>query len=404
MPQNNITNTELVGRLLKSTYEIISRRTSESYASVIIRSSLENLVKRYEFLNYITIHAVQYKETFRAIDINEDIDKIPILEIGKAFSDFFKNISTQMGKGAGFYFLREIKEDLPFQYEEVIREYGLNLDYLQLEYTTTKKETLTINITNLDVLRFTFKAIFNILEGEIGRSKAYLSIDEIVKQIKVKHNVLNYINVNDIRYVKNTNIIGIDDNINALDPGQLGQAIQTFIQEANKVLGDKGGFTFIQKIKRQLNSDYLVKLENIGVDLDILEIGSETIVKNIFKTIIDIICEFSTLNYSIVMVEEVINNYSEKYPYLKAIKFDKDNYSEEIDWINITKDINEVRPAELGRGMQKIIESIVMSLGDDAGKNFINNFKKRVGKKKLVKIEEIGVNLHMIDLKKNLIG
>jgi hypothetical protein len=61
-----------------------------------------------------------------------------------------------------------------------------------------------------------------------------------------------------------------------------------------------------------------------------------------------------------------------------------------------------VRESELGRGLQKIMESLIKSLGDEAGHNFVEKFKKRLGKAYILRIEEIGVNLHMMELRQNL--
>jgi len=48
------------------------------------------------------------------------------------------------------------------------------------------------------------------------------------------------------------------------------------------------------------------------------------------------------------------------------------------------------------------VEDLTISLGEEAGENFIEIFKKRLGKAYVLRIEEMGVNLHMIELKRNL--
>ncbi len=45
---------------------------------------------------------------------------------------------------------------------------------------------------------------------------------------------------------------------------------------------------------------------------------------------------------------------------------------------------------------------MVFSLGENAGRNFINRLKKRLGKAYLLRIEEMGINLYMIELRHNL--
>jgi hypothetical protein len=62
-----------------------------------------------------------------------------------------------------------------------------------------------------------------------------------------------------------------------------------------------------------------------------------------------------------------------------------------------------VRASELGRGLQRVIEEISTSLGENAGKYFVDKFKRRLGHALFLRIEELGVNLHMIELKRNLL-
>ena len=94
---------------------------------------------------------------------------------------------------------------------------------------------------------------------------------------------------------------------------------------------------------------------------------------------------------------------SNKDDYLKYINIDSTRYSEGIDAINVSSDLDSIRPSDLGRAIQRIIEIIVRSLGDEAGRDFINKFKDRLGKTYLLRIEEMGVNLHMIQLRKDML-
>ena len=56
-----------------------------------------------------------------------------------------------------------------------------------------------------------------------------------------------------------------------------------------------------------------------------------------------------------------------------------------------------------GRGIQKLIEKISSSLGEDAGQNFVERLKFRLGKAYVLKMEELGVNLHLVKLREDLV-
>lgn len=59
---------------------------------------------------------------------------------------------------------------------------------------------------------------------------------------------------------------------------------------------------------------------------------------------------------------------------------------------------------EVRRAIQQLLEEIVISLGEKPGNQFIQAFKDSLEKKYLSKIEEIGVNLHMIELHQELVA
>ena len=51
MPQK--ANKDILGIILRSTIDVIGRRTSEAYANVIISNALNELKEKYNFLQYI---------------------------------------------------------------------------------------------------------------------------------------------------------------------------------------------------------------------------------------------------------------------------------------------------------------------------------------------------------------
>ena len=105
MPE--IKNTEVLGRILKSTLGVIGRRTSEPYANMIIDSVLKKLAKKYSFLNQVKLEKDRYKETINLIEISDNINKIDFEIIGNLIKDIMINLANLMGKDAGFYFIKE---------------------------------------------------------------------------------------------------------------------------------------------------------------------------------------------------------------------------------------------------------------------------------------------------------
>jgi hypothetical protein len=267
MPQ--MTNTDIFGIILRSTIGVIGRRTSEAYANVIISTAIDELREKYDFLQYIEIKGTQYKEIFDTVDIKQDINNFETKEVGEAARFFIQKIIKVMGKNAGYYFLREIKEDIPYDLEQYMKEIGVDFDLLQLQFITDIKSSSKMQIENSDVLRFTFKTLFYILDGEIGRESAYVTLSEYALRLSTTHEVLKYIKINDIRVIQDIEVISVDEKVDSFRPTIVGLAIQKVIQELNFSFVEQENFSIIEKLKNHLNEDYIYKLGAMGVDLNV---------------------------------------------------------------------------------------------------------------------------------------
>ena len=401
MPQ--LDNDKILGRILRSTIGVISRRTSETYANVVIGNVVNELAERYSFLNYVEIQGSKYTEIFNVVDIKPEINYIEKEEISKAAKEFIEKITKSMGKSAGYYLIREIKEDLPFDYEKSIKELGIDLDILQLKFITEIKQTYKYQIENAEVLRYTLKILFNILDHELGSNNSFSIIHELVSRLSIEYRVLKYVKINDIRSIQGVDVVTIAPEINEIEPTTVGVAIQKVIQEINNSYGEKrSGFSLIEKLKNSFNADYLFKLGKIGVNLDVIQFKKELILKHVLKALVNVLSESSTQSYAMLIVDNILRKFVGTFEYLKLIKIDSMRYSEGLEAITVSPDIESVRPSELGMGIQKIVEDIIRSLGEDASLEFIGKFKQRLGKAYILRIEEMGVNLHIMELKQNL--
>ena len=401
MPQ--IDNKDVLGIILKSTIGIIGRRTSEAYANLIISNAINELKEKYGFLQFVEIRGTQFNEMFDAVDIKQDINNFDINEVGEAAKFFIKKITRDMGKNAGYYFLREIKEDIPYDYEQFIKEIGVDLDILQLEFITEIKSTFKMQVENSDILRFTFKTLFDILGREIGRDSAYITLNEYNQRLSTKYEVLKYIKINDIRAIQGIDIITVDNTVDSVKPSLVGTAIQKIVQELNFTFIEQENFSIIEKLKDHLNADYIFKLEEMGVDFNVIQLKQSLIVKNVIKALVDVFIETTTQSYAVLMVNNMLKKHGDKFEYLKLINIDGTRFPEGLDAIIVPEEIEQVRESELGRGLQKIMETLIKSLGDEAGKKFLEKFRKRLGKAYILRVEEIGLNLHMLELRQNLI-
>ena len=124
MPQLEINNEEILECILKCTIGVISRRTTEAYASFSIANAIKKLRSKYAFLNYIEIKKAgftQSNEFFKLMEIKPEINNEDPMEIVNAINDIIRNIALTIGKEAGYFFIKEIKETIPCNYEVTIK-------------------------------------------------------------------------------------------------------------------------------------------------------------------------------------------------------------------------------------------------------------------------------------------
>ncbi len=396
-------NRELTIGLLKTVVDVIGRRTSEVYAVVVIDRIIGELRKKYDFLKYIQIKVAQYWESVEIVNVEPDINKVDQEKLNIFIIEFFKKLTTSMDKSTGYYFIREIKENLPLNFESIMKKSGIDLDLLQLEYITEVKVLNKLKIENSEMLKIVLKILFDIMDIESDRKNAIQTLNYIVTRLKMEYDFLEHVEINDVMYMQGTDVIVVSKNIDTIEPKKIGDLIQRVLQETNRSLKEKGGYQFIERFRNRLTDDYLIKLEEIGVNLDIVQLTHEALVKHVIKSLVDVLSEASAQSYAVLAVDNVLKKMDDRYGYLKYVKIDDTRYSEGINAISIPAGLNTIRSSEIGRAIQKIIESIAVSLGDEAGQYFIERFSQRLGKTYLMRMEEMGVNLHMIQLKQNLL-
>jgi len=404
MPQ--IEKKDILGTILKSTIGIIGRRTSEPYANMIIQNILTNLIDKYDFLKYIDIKTEKFKEEINLVEIDDNIEDIEIELIGSAIRDFMIALAERMGKDAGFYFIKEIKEDLPFEYEKKTKDIGVDLELIQSEFIYEIKDSEKFSLSNFDVLKNIFTLLYELLDNKLGRNFAYETLTELVGRLSTQYDPLRYVKINDVRSIQNLDIVFVDKEVNSINSEEVGSTIQKIIQETINESSDKlhdNNFSIIEHIKDNISADYSLKLKQMGVDLEVVKLKQTLLVKKVIEALIDILSESSTESYAVVIIKDIIKKYISKYEFLNYINIDSVNFSKAENAIEVSKEINSISPSNLGRAIQKIIEKVSTSLGEKAGQFFLDKLQNKVGKAYILRLEEIGVNLHMIELRRTLL-
>ena len=138
---------------MKSIVEVIGRRSSEDYALVMLGNTIKKLQERHYFLRFLQIKNTRYSEIKNVVTIDSSINEIDSEDLGKAMQEIVGMVVTAMGKDAGFFFVKEIKNKIRPNYGIALRNMGVDLDFMQFSFEVDKKQTRTLTIENSDVFR-----------------------------------------------------------------------------------------------------------------------------------------------------------------------------------------------------------------------------------------------------------
>jgi hypothetical protein len=119
---------------LNKLFDISSRKTNSGQAVSTLFKSIKELEKKYSFLKHIEIKNTQYLELDFPITVMSDIDNVSSESIGKALYDIIKLINNNLGKNAGHFLIKELKNSIDDNYNTTMMDMGLDLNLMQLEF------------------------------------------------------------------------------------------------------------------------------------------------------------------------------------------------------------------------------------------------------------------------------
>lgn len=149
-----------------------------------------------------------------------------------------------------------------------------------MQHTTSNKNQIldknAKDVKNSDVFKHTIMSLIRVARSKTSDDYAWSSIKKLLSELKKKYKFLSFIKIPEISYLNyNMSDITINENIEQIDPLEVGQAIQDIIDLLKKYLGKKAGYFFIQEFKSILGEKYHSVICKMGVDLRLVELQNE---------------------------------------------------------------------------------------------------------------------------------
>lgn len=410
-------NSVIIKSILQSFIGVIDRRTSENFAISTINTMLEQLEPKYDFLKYIEIKGFLYSERADAakydflkyinIIINPKINYVKTSDIGKAINEILDMLAGSLIENADYYFIKEIKYTFESEIGPTLRKYDIDLDSKQFEHLINMAEISKleiIRIKNSEIIEPTLTVLTELLNKYISEKNAIKTIINSLKKLESRYDFLKYVKIKDTPDSKGFYTVDIKPEIDNIMPAKMGKAIQSLIEEAGKSTDLKTHRFFVADFKNELGEENLSKIKRMGVNLYYIDRilqqqGNELLTRKTLEVLIDLVGKKTSKSFAVASIDKLIEEIRDEYDVLKYIKIDKSRYNDGIDAISIVSGINSVGSYKFGKAIKEIIKKVQDNFGDKSS-SFIENFKKKFGKEYLSEIEKIGVNLHLIDLRR----
>lgn len=389
---------DVTRQFVETIIEIIGRKTSQEYAVVAIQNLLKKLRLSYPFLREIQIKNSRSSELEGTVSVNDSLNTIPPKDVGQALKELIKKIMISLGKTAGYFFIRETREKIGTEYDTfLLKTMDVDLTLLQSTLIVENKSINVLEIEKSDVIRRFLKVLLEAVEKQTSKSFAIACLQQHIEKLRQSYPFLDSVLVNDIRYTLGPENLIVHEEINTIEPQELGRALTSILQEIDKTLIDLGRNSIASDLRAHLTFEYLAKLNEMSVTITSQGIGNNAVFTQVIKTLIDTIGKSSSEDYAIFVINSFLRKIDTKYEFLKLINVETAVNKGELYHIVIGGNLDTISETDARRSIQLFLESIIRSLGKISDE-FVQEFKNSLDKKYLLKIEEIGINFHMIEL------
>jgi hypothetical protein len=133
----NIKNSVLVKQVFNALYTVIGRRTLDSFAVQILKTTINKLEKKYEFLSLVTIEDDFLSEGGIQATFEQSFEDVEPSHLGEALDTLIRviygELTETIGDDAGLYFITELKQHLGESSVDDLRAYGVHFEHIQSE-------------------------------------------------------------------------------------------------------------------------------------------------------------------------------------------------------------------------------------------------------------------------------
>ena len=138
MPE--VENSDVIKHVLETLMNISSRKTNAGHTIFVMDSLMKKLEEKYDFLKHVEINDTRFLEAYEPVSVMTGIDTVESKELGQAIHDIIMAMNNNLGKGAGHFFIKEVRNNIEDMYYSTIEDMGVDLSLMQLEFEVNEME------------------------------------------------------------------------------------------------------------------------------------------------------------------------------------------------------------------------------------------------------------------------
>jgi len=137
VPMTNTNNTLLTTKIFDALFRVIGRRTLDSFAIQILKTTVEKLAKNYECFTMVTINDEVFSEDGIKVSFMSGFETFGPSQLGEALealiSVIYLELTETIGDDVGLYFVTELKNHLGDSTVDELRSWGIHFERIQTE-------------------------------------------------------------------------------------------------------------------------------------------------------------------------------------------------------------------------------------------------------------------------------
>lgn len=376
----------------------IARRTTEDDAASMLARFIKELTPKYEFLRYITINQSVYSES-ETIKVSPQMNYVDEQQVFSALQDLVKKSVHEMKEKADFFFIREFQdafEDIEPAHKKVTNTLPLN--EMQHEYLINRTQTLSLEKNQL--LVNLIHALLSIENKVLSEIESVHLMEKTLRELLPKYHFFHSIDI-----IKNPNVKGyytveINGNVQTIPTYQFADAIYDLIIAIGTKLKIKNAEQFQETLKQKLGERNTELLRKVNVSIDHIYFSTSSITKKdivhqLIKSLIIIIGDRTSHLFALAVMKKIIDNIKADYELFSKTNVEKKQDSYDISF---SGSIEAISDEEFRRALKALIEHVGAHLGKKRGE-FISELKRKLGDSLVKRIENLGLNFHMLEMK-----